>query len=263
MNHLENTLKQLRGQNRKALAFFITAGDPDLANTPAIMEALSDNGADVIELGVPFSDPIADGPVIQRSSRRALQQNVHLPEIFKLTNQFRKSHKTPVVLMGYYNPLLRYGLERFVLDCKLHGVDGLIIADLPLEESNELAELTGQEGIALIQLAAPEPGNKRTAAVAAASHGFLYCISHYGATGETQGTAMDMSQIISSLREQTDLPILLGFGIASKDKAVQACQQSDGAIIGSWLIRTLEESADKPMAAGRFVQELRKAVDVM
>lgn len=261
MNRLENTLKALRQQNRKALAFFITAGDPDLATTLAVMEALSDNGADVIELGVPFSDPIADGPVIQRSSQRALRQQVHLPEIFKLTGQFRKSRKTPVVLMGYYNPIWRYGLERFVLDCKLNGVDGLIVADLPLEEGHELAELAAAEGVALIYLAAPEPGNRRTADIAAASRGFLYCISHYGATGEQPETSMDIDTIISSLRRQTDLPILLGFGIASPQSAIQASRCADGVIIGSWLIRTLEESEDQPATAARFAAELRQAVD--
>jgi tryptophan synthase alpha chain len=259
MNRLERKLEQLRQQGQKAQTLFITAGDPDLESTLRIMQALADNGAHILELGIPFSDPIADGPAIQRSSQRALQNRVHIPEILKLVDRFRKTHAVPVILMGYYNPILRYGLEQFVVDCHIAGVDGLIIADLPYEEADLLAAACRQEGVCLIFLVAPTGGD-RAKKIAAASSGFVYCVSHYGTTGGDEAGAMDLESIINSVRGTTALPIQVGFGISSVQAVQEACRYADGVIIGSWLIRTLEESPDKVAAAAAFAKMVSQAL---
>jgi tryptophan synthase alpha chain len=260
MNRLEQQFAQLRRHNQKAQTLFITAGDPDLESTLQIMQALADYGAHILELGIPFSDPIADGPAIQRSSQRALQNHVHIPQILGLVSKFRKTHSTPVILMGYYNPLLRYGLEQFVVDCHLKGVDGLIIADLPFEEADLLAEACRQEEVSLIFLVAPEKGGERAKKIAAASSGFIYCVSHYGTTGQSDLSGTDLDVVIGSLRSMTDLPIQVGFGISSLKAVQEACRFADGVIIGSWLIRTLEESVDKAAAAGEFAKIVSQAL---
>lgn len=260
MNRLERQFVQLRQQGQKAQTLFITAGDPDLESTLQIMQALADHGAHILELGIPFSDPIADGPAIQRASQRALQNHVHIPEILTLVGRFRKTHATPVILMGYYNPILHYGLEQFVVDGHLAGVDGLIVADLPYEEAEPLMDVCRQEGVSLIFLVAPEKGGERAKKIAAASTGFVYCVSHYGTTGGEEAGAPDLEAIIGSLRGSTDLPIQVGFGISSLKAVEEACRYADGVIIGSWLIRTLEGLPDKVAAAAEFAQGVRQAL---
>lgn len=261
MNRLEQQFAQLRRQGKKAQTLFITAGDPDLDSTLGIMQALADNGAHILELGMPFSDPIADGPAIQRSSQRALLNRVHIPEILARVERFRKTHSTPVVLMGYYNPVLRYGVDRFVVDCRLAGVDGVIMADLPYEEADLLAEACRQEELALIFLVAPEMHGDRARKIAGAGSGFIYCVSHYGTTGESNQSADNLEAVIGSLRNVTSLPIQVGFGISSLQAVQEACRFSDGVIIGSWLIRALEEQTDKVGAAGRFARMIGVALD--
>ncbi|MDZ7316340.1 MAG: tryptophan synthase subunit alpha [candidate division KSB1 bacterium] len=260
MNRLEKKLQGLRQTGEKAAVFFVTAGDPSLTETLAVMEAMADAGADVIELGVPFSDPIADGPVIQRSTQRALAQNVTLPAIFSLVEEFRRQRQTPLVLMGYYNPLLRYGLRRAMQDAARAGLDGVIIADLPYEEGEEAEDAAQRAGLSLIYLLAPEIDPERTRAILHASSGFVYCVSHYGTTGEKSGGGELLPETVRMLKSMTDLPVLLGFGISSPDDVREKAAVADGVIIGSWLIRTLEAAENRPQAAAEFVRAVKRAL---
>ena len=260
MNRLTEHLKLLRIKNEKALILFITAGDPTLEDTSEIMKALAKNGADCIELGMPFSDPIGDGPIIQRSTARALKNRVKLDDIFHLVKIFRQGFATPIVLMGYYNPIVRYGIERFVSACKENGIDGLIVADLPYEEGELLERQCRSQNVHLIYLLAPEPGSRRTKAILAASSGFVYCVSHYGITGVDQKPDERLDDIVTSLRSMTDLPIAVGFGISSAEKAKAACKSADGIIVGSWLIKELENGLSKPAVAADFTRELKRAI---
>jgi tryptophan synthase alpha chain len=260
MNRLTQHFELLRAKNEKALILFITAGDPTLKDTSEIMKALAKNGADCIELGMPFSDPIGDGPIIQHSTARALENHIKLDYIFHLVKIFRQEFATPVVLMGYYNPILRYGIERFVFACKESSIDGMIVADLPYEEGEPLEKQCRSQGVHLIYLLAPEPGSERTKAILAASSGFVYCVSHYGTTGVDQKPDERLDDIVTSLRSMTDLPIAVGFGISSAEKAKAACRSADGIIIGSWLIKELENGSSKPAVAADFTRKLKRAI---
>ncbi len=260
MNRLEKHFLELKKRNETALILFLTAGDPNLDETLRIMQALSANGADCLELGVPFSDPIADGPVIQRSTARALKNDVNLDNILQLVSKFRKTSETPVVLMGYFNPIVRYGTEPFVGACGESGVDGLIVADLPYEEGEEFEHLCRQKSIDLIYLLAPEMGSERTKNILAASSGFVYCVSHYGTTGAGDGMDVQIDQVIKSLKTMTDLPVAVGFGISSIEQAEAAARVADGVIIGSWLIKELEGAEDKVSKAAQFAKAVKTAI---
>ena len=260
MNRLESHLQTLKKRNEKAAVFFITAGDPSLEESLAIMQQLAANGADCIELGMPFSDPIADGPIIQRSTARALRQNIALDDILKLVSDFKRFSSTPVVLMGYYNPLYRYGLLKAVQDCADAGVDGLIIADLPFEEGEELQEITEKNNVCLIYLLAPEIDPKRTRKVAAASRGFIYCVAQYSTTGVDDKSGGISVETIKALKRMTDMPVLVGFGISSTEKASVMAESADGIIIGSWLLRELESKKNKAEHAGLFARAIKAAL---
>lgn len=259
MNRLQKRFWELKQRNEKAAIFFITAGDPTIEETQQIMTALSENHADVIELGMPFSDPMADGPVIQQSTARALQHNLHLDDIFKTVKSFRAQHETPVVLMGYFNPILRYGPEAFARDAATHGVDGFIIADVPFEEGEEFEQTCRQHDVSLVYLLAPDIDPQRTASILKASDGFVYVVAQYSTTGaSSNGTVLP--ETIASLRRMTDLPVCVGFGISSAEKARDYSQHADGVIIGSWLIRELERSENKAEAAGRMARQVKLAI---
>jgi tryptophan synthase alpha chain len=260
MNRLEKRLEELRQKKETALILYITAGDPNLAETLKIMQALVANGTDCIELGVPFSDPIADGPIIQRAAARALKNSVTLDDILMLVNAFRETSEIPVVLMGYYNPIIRYGNARFADACSKNGVDGLIVADLPYEEGEEFEALCRKSGINLIYLLAPELGSSRTKNILQASSGFVYCVSHYGTTGTDEGPNEQLATIVHSLRSMTDLPIAVGFGVSSIQHARAAAAEADGVIIGSWLIKELEGAEDKVCHAGEFARKVKNAI---
>lgn len=261
MNNLERHFSKLSASGQKAAVFFITAGDPSSAQTPEIMRAVAEAGADCIELGVPFSDPIADGPIIQRSTARALTNRVTLDDLYEIVQQFRRDHNTPVVMMGYYNPLLRYGLERAVSRCREAGIDGLIVADLPFEEGGELEKLCRRAGVSLIYLLAPDIDPKRTRSIVRASRGFVYCVAQYGTTGVDSGGDSVLPETIRSLQSMSDLPVLLGFGISSLEGVREKSRIADGVIIGSWLIQTLESATEPVAAAGAFVRAVRQALD--
>ncbi len=260
MNRLDRHLKAKKERGEKAAIFFITAGDPTLEETLDIMRAMAENGADCIELGMPFSDPIADGPVIQRSTARALEHNVKLDDIFQLVRSFRLHSETPVVLMGYYNPIMRFGLERAVKDCRDFGVDGLIVADLPYEEGLQFERLTKKQKISFIYLLAPDIDPKRTQNIVRASRGFVYCVAQYSTTGVEGQSDSVLPETIESIKQMSNLPVALGFGISSIEKAKTMSQYADGIIIGSWLIKELETSQAKAETAGKFVKAVKSAI---
>ena len=259
MNRLQKRFSELKQKNEKAAVFFITAGDPSIEETLRIMTALSNNHADVIELGMPFSDPMADGPVIQQSTARALQHNLHLDDIFKTVKLFRAQHETPVVLMGYFNPILRYGPEAFVRDAAAYGVDGFIIADVPFEEGEEFEQTCRQHSMSLVYLLAPDIDPQRTASILDASDGFVYVVAQYSTTGASSNGSV-RPETIASLRKMTELPVCVGFGISSPEKARAYSEHADGVIIGSWLIREMQKSENKAETAGQIAQQVKQAV---
>lgn len=261
MNRLEKHFADLKSRGDKAAIFFITAGDPSLDETLDIMLGMAKNGADCIELGMPFSDPIADGPVIQRSTARAMKHNIAIHDILSLVKRFREKSQTPVVMMGYLNPVMRYGAESLIKDCVTAGVDGLIIADLPYEEGEEIEQIAKAHDVSLIYLLAPDIDPKRTEAIVRASSGFVYCVAQYSTTGvENQAEESVLPATIKSLQRMTDLTVALGFGISSLDKARQMSQVADGIIIGSWLIKELEIADNKPVRAGAFVKDVKSVI---
>jgi tryptophan synthase alpha chain len=261
VNRLEYHLRALKSRNEKAAIFFITAGDPTVEDTLDIMLAMAANGADCIELGMPFSDPIADGPVIQQSTARAMKNNVTIKDIFELTRRFRTKSDMPVVMMGYYNPIIRYDMEKLIKECTFFGVDGLIIADVPFEEGEEIEKFCKKYGVCLVYLLAPDIDDKRTESIVRASSGFVYCVAQYSTTGiENQADDGVLPDTVKTLRRMTDLPIALGFGISTFEKAREASRLADGIIIGSWLIKSLESAADKAARAGTFVREIKAII---
>ncbi|MBN2412535.1 tryptophan synthase subunit alpha [candidate division KSB1 bacterium] len=259
MNRLNTHFNNLKNKNEKALILYITAGDPNINTTFEIMKALAENGADCIELGIPFSDPMADGPVIQRASTRALKNDVNVDLIFSIVKRFREHFQTPMVLMGYFNTILRYGMEAFVDTFKKAGGDGLIIADLPYEEGEDFENICKTRDVSLIYLISPEMGSERTRNILSVTDGFVYCISHYGTTGGESKTE-NLDGIIDSIKSMTDLPVAVGFGISTLQQARNAGRIADGIIIGSWLIKELEKTNDKPKVASQFTKTLKQAI---
>ena len=260
MNRLQNHLMGLKSRDEKAAIFFITAGDPTLKDSLDMMLTMAESGADCIELGMPFSDPIADGPIIQRSTARALKNNITINAILGIVRDFRKSSDVPVVLMGYYNPLFHYGLEKAAFDCAEAGVDGLIVADLPFEEGEELQRITENAGVSLIYLLAPDIDPERTQEIVKSSSGFVYCVAQYSTTGVNENSDGVTEETILSLKEMTNLPVAIGFGISSLEKAEEISQTADGVIIGSWLLKELEGVQNKAECAGTFVKNVKNAI---
>jgi tryptophan synthase alpha chain len=258
------SLQAKKDAGKKSLVLFITAGDPDPAMTVEMMKAMAESGVDCIELGMPFSDPIADGPVIQRSTVRALKQGITLEDIFSMVQTFRRHHDTPVVLMGYSNPVCRMGIQTFMQRAKTAGVDGLIIADVPYEEGEQWEQCSHSHGLDLIYLLSPLPGTDRTRHIVEASSGYIYLVSRFGITGtDHNGNERDLASVVDSLRPWTHLPVVAGFGISSIESAKQRGRETDGIIIGSWLIRELETCRDLPVTVSRFTTQLRSALGTL
>ena len=261
---LRQKLIAVKDSGRKILSFFITAGYPHPDDTVAIVRSLAEGGADLVELGIPFSDPIADGPVIQASSEQAIKNGGSLARTLELAAEIRKSVAIPIVLMGYANPIVRFGMDKFFAACATVGVEGTIIPDVPLEESGEYRELAGRCGIATVFLAAPTSSDERIAILDQASQGFLYCVSVAGVTGAREGLAEQAADFLRRARGiVTCNPLLVGFGIAAPDDAVRLSKFSDGVIVGSSLLRRIGSSPRGAAAqeAGRFARDFRAALD--
>jgi tryptophan synthase alpha chain len=263
MTRIEKTFRKLTAEHRKALIPFITAGDPHPDETVALMHALAQSGADVIELGVPFSDPMADGPVIQRSSERALKHGVGLDDVLGMVAEFRgKDARTQVVLMGYANPVETMGADAFVQRAQQAGVDGVIVVDYPPEECSEFAQQVRSRGMDLIFLLSPTSTDERVKQVSALANGYIYYVSLKGITGATLDTA-DVIRNVERIRRHTRLPIGVGFGIKDGATARAICEFADAAIIGSRIIQEME-NAGPSQATGKvaaFVRGVREAMD--
>ena len=237
--------EHLRWENRAGLVAFITGGDPDAATSQALLEGLAGAGADVIELGMPFSDPMADGPSIQASSLRALKAGATLRAILQQVRDFRKSNnRTPLVLMGYYNPIYVYGAEDFARDARDAGVDGLIVVDLPPEEDTELRVPATQAGLHCIRLATPTTDDARLPVVLANTGGFVYYVSIAGITGTKSAASGEVTEAVSRLRRHTDLPVAVGFGIKTPQQAGGVAAVADAAVVGSALVDTIAAGLD-------------------
>ena len=247
--------------SKPGLVVYLTAGDPDLPTTREIALAAIDAGADVLELGVPFSDPLADGPVIQRASERAVKNGTTLSDVLSLAAELRSQRPDAgLVIFSYFNPVLRFGLERFCAAAKEAGVDGVLITDLIVEEADEYLELLHRHQLAPIFLAAPTSPDERLQRIAQASQGFVYAISRTGITGTQQTLASDAEQLVKRLRRYTDLPIAVGFGISNAEHFATVGEFADAAVIGSAIVALIEQSTSQeaPNSIARFIKGLRQ-----
>lgn len=247
-------------ENGKAFVAFITCGDPDLDTTAAAVRAAVSNGADLIELGIPFSDPTAEGPVIQGANIRALSGGVTTDKIFDFVRELRRDVRVPMVFMTYANVIFSYGAERFISTCKEIGIDGLILPDLPFEEKEEFQPICSKYDVDLISLIAPTSEN-RIAMIAKEAEGFLYIVSSLGVTGTRSEIKTDLSSIVELVRQNTDIPCAIGFGISTPEQAKKMADMSDGAIVGSAIVRLLEKyGKEAPKYVGEYVKSMKDAI---
>lgn len=245
-NRLDIKFAELRSRNEGALGTFITAGDPDTDNAAHLVTTLADAGADMIELGIPYSDPLADGPSIQASSQRALDRGVTPETVFNMLREIRKTGQVPIVLMTSYNLVLRYGLARFAKTASEAGADGAILTDLPPEEAGPWKEQADAYGIATVFLVAPTSTPERVQRIAANASGFIYCVSRTGVTGARSELPIELQTTISLIKNATDKPVCVGFGISTPAHVAQVVEMADGAVIGSALVDFLHKNSSAP-----------------
>ena len=247
-------------ENGKAFIPFITCGDPDLETTAAVVRAAVENGADLIELGIPFSDPTAEGPVIQEANVRALNGGVTTDKIFGLVQELRKDVTVPMVFMTYANVVFSYGSERFISTCREIGIDGLILPDVPYEEKEEFLPLCRKYGVDLVSLIAPTSEN-RIAMIAKEAEGFLYIVSSLGVTGTRSEIKTDLASIVDVVRQNTEIPCAIGFGISTPEQAEKMAGIADGAIVGSAIVKLIAQyGKDAPDYVGKYVKSMKDAV---
>ena len=247
MTRIDTTFAKLKSEGRKAFVSYIMGGDPDLETSLAVMKGLPGAGVDIIELGVPFTDPMADGPTIQLAGQRALEGGQTLAKTLDMVRRFREGDDTtPIVLMGYYNPIYSRGVERFLTEAKSAGVDGLIVVDLPPEEDSELCIPAQAAGLNFIRLATPTTDNKRLPKVLQNTSGFVYYVSITGITGAAAAQATEVAPEVARLKAATDLPVIVGFGISTPETAQQIASVADGCVVGSAIVK--EIAAGKPVA---------------
>jgi tryptophan synthase alpha chain len=242
---------------RKALIAYLTAGDPSPAHTPDLVAALERGGVDLIELGVPFSDPIADGPVIQRGSERALKAGTTVPKVLEIARQIRKKSQIPLLLFTYLNPVMRYGLDRLAADAKTAGIDGCLLTDLSVEEASPYLGAMRSAGLDTVFLAAPTSTPERLKLVANYSTGFVYLVSRTGVTGEQSALSAALGPLVKSMRAATRLPLAAGFGISTPDQAREVASIADGVVVGSAFVRLIEQNGDLEP----FARSLRQGMD--
>ena len=247
-------------ENGKAFIPFITCGDPDLETTAAVVRAAVENGADLIELGIPFSDPTAEGPVIQEANVRALNGGVTTDKIFGLVRELRKDVTVPMVFMTYANVVFSYGSERFISTCREIGIDGLILPDVPYEEKEEFLSLCRKYGVDLVSLIAPTSEN-RIAMIAKEAEGFLYIVSSLGVTGTRSEIKTDLASIVDVVRQNTEIPCAIGFGISTPEQAEKMAGIADGVIVGSAIVKLIDQyGKDAPDYVGKYVKSMKDAV---
>jgi tryptophan synthase alpha chain len=262
MGRIGERFAALAGRNEAALIPYLTAGDPDLATTRSIAAALEAGGADLLEIGVPFSDPMADGPTLQRAFGRALGAGTTLPLILDLVADIRKRSEIPIVLFGYFNPFLRYGLEQFAADARSAGADGVLCVDLPPEEAGELERWTDASGLDLIFLLAPTSGPQRIRRVSAVARGFIYAVSVTGVTGARTELPEAVPELVSRIQSRIQLPVAVGFGISQPAQAAWVASFADGVVVGSALASLIESHPDRGTLVERvqsFIGSLKRA----
>lgn len=265
MNRIDQKFKTLRKQKKKAFIAFITAGDPDLRTTEDLVVAFEKAGVDIVELGVPFSDPLADGPTIQAASQRALRKHVNLPQILNAVRRLRTKTQIPITLMTYYNPVFHYGEGKFVAAAKRNGVDGLIIPDLPPEEGTDLIRVARAHDMSTVFFLAPTTTEQRMKRVVKASSGFVYYVSLTGVTGASKVFSDKNAQQILLAKKYTTKPICVGFGISTPDQVKSVARICDGVIVGSAIIQRIAQNAgnkDLVSNVSRFVHNLSKGLSV-
>ena len=264
MSRIKNTFEKLKAANKKALITFITAGDPTVEISEKVLAGLPEAGADLIEIGMPFTDPMADGPAIQASSLRALENGMSLKGTLEILKNFRtKNSDTPVILMGYFNPIYKYGCDEFIRDAGAAGADGLIIVDLPPEEDGELRPQAQDAGLDLIRLITPTTTGSRLDTVLENASGFLYYVSIAGVTGTKSANIDEVGAHIRDIKEKTDLPIAVGFGIKTPEDASNMSKIADGVVVGSAIVENMQKNQDDSNISaviGAQVGALKKAV---
>ncbi len=260
---ISRRMDELAAQGRKGLVPFFTVGDPDLETSRRAILAAAEAGADIIELGVPFSDPIADGPVIQESSQRALAAGSSLGRVLEMVSSLRRETEVPFILFGYYNPFLRYGEEALARDAAAAGADGILCTDLPPEEAAGMVQACRTNGVDRIFLLAPTSNDSRIEAVAAVASGFVYTVAVTGVTGARASAPVGIADLVGRVRELTGLPVGVGFGISNPEQAAEVGRYADLVIVGSALVRRMAEAgpAEAAQVAGSFVAELREGLD--
>jgi tryptophan synthase alpha chain len=246
MNRIQKTFIRLKQNNEKALVGFVSAGDPDMATSLRILTAMCENGVDILELGIPFSDPTADGPVIQRSSARALKNGASMATALEMIRALRKNIQIPIIIFSYYNPILAYGNDKFYIDAVSAGADGVLVVDLPPEEAQELAGKWDPQKLSVIRLLAPTTPPGRMAQIASAASGFLYLVSKTGVTGSDGLDTAEIKTQMKQLRTLTKLPVCVGFGISTAGDVAAVAPLADGVVIGSAFERLIEENLDNP-----------------
>ena len=254
MGAIADRFAELQEKGEKALVLFVTGGDPPLAELPAVLDALADGGADLIEVGIPFSDPIADGPTIQASSQRALDRGVTPKAILE---SLRGLDRVPLVLMGYYNPILAFGLEEYASAAVQAGVAGVIVSDLIPEEASDWIAVSREHGLDTVFLTAPTSTDARLDTVAGSASGFVYAVSRTGVTGTGQAVPPAVANLVTRIKQRTDLPVCVGFGISTPDHVKMVCDVADGAVIGSWLVNELSRNWESGKGRDRLVDQIR------
>ncbi|NCC20938.1 MAG: tryptophan synthase subunit alpha [Alphaproteobacteria bacterium] len=264
-NRIDRRFNSLKTKGRSGLVTFVTAGDPDYARSLEILNALPGAGADLIELGMPFSDPMADGPAIQAASQRALKSGANMKQTFQMVRAFREGHKkTPLVLMGYLNPVLAFGPLAFMDEAAESGVDGLIIVDLPPEEDVDIRVLARERDIHIIRLVAPTTDDARLPVVLKGAGGFLYFVSITGVTGTASADASKVAVSVARLRQSSDLPVAVGFGIKTPGDAAEMAKAADAVVVGSAIVTTIADHLDAPDMPQKVLEQvkaLREALD--
>lgn len=263
MTRIDGLFSALRKSGEKALVVYLTAGDPGMATSLEYISAAAEGGADIIEMGIPFSDPTADGPTIQAASARALAAGATVRGVLSLVSSFRERHDTPVVLFGYYNPIFRYGAGPFCRDAGRAGADGILVVDLPAEEAGEMAPSARRAGLNWIPLAAPTSGRRRIRRVSETGSGFLYMISVTGTTGVRTSLPPGIATWAETVRKETRLPVAIGFGISTPAMARSAARHADAVVVGSACVRIVERHGAGragPAAMRRFVRSLKTAM---
>jgi tryptophan synthase alpha chain len=257
-SRITKKFKEVREKNGKAFIPYIMAGDPDIKRTRELIKILEDCGADIIELGVPFSDPLADGPTIQRAAQRALDEGMTLKKVIELVSELRRGTQIPIILMTYYNPVFKYGEERFVLEASAAGVDGIIVPDLPPDEAGNLIKYAKKSGLDTIFLLAPTSTDDRIQKVAGASTGFIYYVPITGITGSKLALDSSIEGHIARIRSATAKPVAVGFGISTPGEAADVSRFADGVIVGSAIVKRVEESDEELKSYLRSLRDVIK-----